>query len=265
MQRTKQICDIRSELILNSPVTALPFHEQIELMIQWAQERVSRVVCVANVHMLMEAYQKPEMGYVLQRADLVTPDGMPLVWMLKLLGVTNAERVAGLDILAAICTRAAEQQIPVFFLGSDRSTLKKMRERLDQDFPGLQIAGMEDLPFRPLTIEEDQAIVDQVNISGAGLVFVCLGCPKQEMWMTAHREKIQATMLGLGGAFPVYAGIQRRAPAWIRSWGLEWAYRLVQEPRRLWKRYVMTIPPFSWLAAKQLFRRWFASKLENSL
>ena len=238
--------------VIDSPVTALPFEQQIKLMMSWAKCRVSKFVCVANVHMLVEAYRHPDLGSVLKSADMVTPDGMPLVWMMKSLGVTTQDRVAGLDILAALCQAASVQGVSIFFVGSTPEILSRMRARLKREFPDLPIAGMEPLPFRPLTPAEDQALIEKVHNSGAGLVMVSLGCPKQERWMAQHKDKIQAVMLGLGGAFPVYAGIQKRAPRIVRDLGFEWMYRLIQEPQRLWRRYSDTIPPFIWLALKQL-------------
>jgi len=238
--------------ITGSPVTALPFERQIQTMIDWAETRESKVVCVANVHMLMEAHWEPEFAGVLARADLVVPDGMPLVWMLKLLGVRRQDRVAGLDILMAVCRLARDRNLSVFFLGSQRIILDRIRLRLAREFPDLQVAGLEPLPFRPLTAAEDQAVMDRIHQSGAGLVFVSLGCPKQEYWMAQHQGKLRAVMIGLGGAFPVYAGIHKRAPRWMRQMGLEWLYRLMQEPQRLWKRYWTTNTAFTYLALKQL-------------
>jgi N-acetylglucosaminyldiphosphoundecaprenol N-acetyl-beta-D-mannosaminyltransferase len=243
---------VKVKTLINSPVTALPFKQQIALMLQWASTRESRVVCVANVHMLMESYQRPEFNQVLNHADLVTPDGMPLVVMLRLLGAHGQDRVAGLDILTELCRLAPEQDTSIFFVGSEPAILNGMRRRLAAEFPNLAIAGMEPLPFREMTPEENESIINQINASGAGLVFVSLGCPKQETWMMQRQGRIQATMIGVGGAFPVYAGIHRRAPRWVRALSLEWAFRLIQEPRRLWRRYASTIPPFLWLAAKQL-------------
>lgn len=241
-----------SKYIVGSPVTAMPFESQIALMLKWAKERHSKAVCIANVHMLVEAYQKPDFAAVLHSADLVTPDGMPLVWMLKMLGVTNQDRVAGLDVLESLCGKASLEGVSIFFLGSQQSILDAMRVRLEQEFSNLVIAGMEPLPFRPLTSEEDNAIIQKVNDSGAGIVLVALGCPKQETWMLQHKGKINSVMVGLGGAFPVYAGIHKRAPSIVRSMGFEWLYRLAQEPKRLWERYRSTIPIFIYLACKQL-------------
>ena len=238
--------------VIGSPVTALPFDNQIDRMMDWAKARLSKVVCIANVHMLVEAHRKPDFATVLKGADLVTPDGVPLVWMLKLLGMSNQDRVAGFDVVMALCLRASAERVGVFFLGSEAAILQQMRVRLDKEFPNLPIAGMEPLPFRPMTPAEDESIVQQINHSGAGIVFLSLGCPKQEVWMAEHRGRIQAVMLGVGGVFPVYAGIHQLAPPFIRKMGLEWLYRLVQEPKRLFWRYASTNPLFVWLAIKQL-------------
>ena len=240
--------------VVGFPVSTLSFSGQVEAIIGWAAARQSKVVCVSNVHMLMEGHWHSDFSTVLSDADLLTPDGMPLVWVASLMKGSSQERVAGMELMQALCDRAQASDVSIFFLGAEEETLEKIRFRLTQDFPQLQVAGMISPPFRPLSIEEDEEIVDQINQSGAGLLFVSLGCPKQEKWMSTHREQVQAVMLGLGGAFPVYAGIKQWAPEWVRNNGLEWLYRLLQEPRRLWGRYAQTIPPFLWLAAKQLVK-----------
>lgn len=239
--------------VVGVPVTALDFKSQIALMMQWAKQRESRSVCVANVHMLVEAHRDSAFANVLNQADLVTPDGMPLVWMLRWLGNPQQNRVAGLDIMLSVCDQAAEHNISVFLLGSEPEILERMTTKFHQEFPRLKIAGAESLPFRPLTDTENAAIVEKINQSGAGLVLVSLGCPKQEAWIAKHQGKVQAVMIGLGGAFPVYAGLKKRAPRLIQGAGLEWLYRLIQEPRRLWWRYSSTIPMFLWLALKQVW------------
>lgn len=244
--------DVPSRDVIGFPVTAIPFKQQIALMLDWAKVRSSRAVCIANVHMLIEAHQRPDFAQILRNADLVTPDGMPLVWMLKMLGVRNQDRVAGLDVLSALCQLASLERVSIYFLGSQPAILDRMKVKLNREFPDLMIAGMDPLPFRPLTMEEDEEVVRRINASGAGLVLVALGCPKQETWIAQHKGKIAAVMVGLGGAFPVYAGLHKRAPRVIRSLGFEWLYRLIQEPRRLWGRYRSTIPIFIWLAIKQL-------------
>jgi N-acetylglucosaminyldiphosphoundecaprenol N-acetyl-beta-D-mannosaminyltransferase len=238
--------------VIGIPVTALRFDDQVEIMHQWAINRASRVVCVANVHMLMEAHRDPAFSEVMHRVDLVSPDGMPLVWMLRHLGKPDQDRMAGLDVFHALCCRAEKTGTSIFFLGSTPDVLSAIESRLHVEFPRLIIAGLESPPFRPLTDVEDQALIERINESGAGLVFVALGCPKQEKWMDGHRGRVHSVMIGLGGAFPVYAGIHKRAPNWVRKSGLEWAYRLAQEPRRLWRRYWDTNLPFTLLALRQL-------------
>ncbi|MDY7021011.1 MAG: WecB/TagA/CpsF family glycosyltransferase [Cyanobacteriota bacterium] len=242
-----------SKRVLSSGITALRFEEQMKTIVHWASRRESRTVCVANVHMVMEAYWQPKFAQILHNADLVTPDGMPLVWMLQKMGVPQ-DRVAGMDILIRLCQLAPLQNVSIFFLGSDDETLEAIGNRLNQEFSSLKVAGLRSLPFRPLTPDEDEKIIQEINDSGAGIVFVSLGCPKQERFMAQHHGKIHAVMIGVGAVFPLYAGQHTRAPLWVREAGLEWFYRLVQEPNRLWKRYRETIPPFVWLALKQLVK-----------
>lgn len=177
---------------------------------------------------------------------------MPLVWMMRLLGARYQNRVAGMDIFLALCELAQTLNMSVFFVGSQTEILSRMQDRLKKEFPKLKIAAMEPLPFRPLTETEDQQLIQKINSSGAGIVLVSLGCPKQENWMAQHKGKVDSVMIGLGGVFPVYAGIKKWAPRIVRDLGLEWLYRWLQEPRRLWRRYTTTIPPFVLLASKQL-------------
>lgn len=245
---------------MGSLVTALTFEQQIRVIIDWASHRLSKVTFVANVHMLMEAYWNQGFQGFLNQADLVTPDGMPLVWMMRCLGFPQQDRVAGMDIFLALCDQASKRGISVCLVGSTSEILATIRSRLSQDFPSLIIACAEPLPFRPLTEAEDEELVARINSSGAGIVFVALGCPKQEYWMSNHKDRIDAVMVGVGAVFAVYSGVQKWAPKWCREAGLEWLYRLIQEPRRLWKRYGTTIPPFIWLSIKQLITESKARK-----
>jgi N-acetylglucosaminyldiphosphoundecaprenol N-acetyl-beta-D-mannosaminyltransferase len=250
--RNMNSSDILTRDLIGTPVCALSFDEQINLIITWAKNHQHRIVCVANVHMLIEASQNSQFTEVLRCADLVTPDGMPLVWMLKLIGEKQCQRVAGMDIFLATCEQASKAQISIFLLGSKLEILDQICQRLKQEFPLLKIAGAESPPFQPLSSAADMNIVQIINTSGAQVVFVALGCPKQELWMAQHRDKIQAVMIGVGGVFPVYAGVLKQTPQLIQRSGLEWLFRLSQEPGRLWKRYAMTIPIFVWLALKQI-------------
>lgn len=246
--------------VLKSSVTALPFEQAMQAILKWASGKESKTVCVANVHMVMEAYWHAQFSQVLQSADMVTPDGMPLVWMMKLMGRKQQDRIAGMEILHSLCQKASAQKVKVFFLGSQQLILNKMRARLEKEYPNLEIAAMKPLPFRPLTSSEDEALIQEIHESGAGIVFVSLGCPKQEKWIAEHKGQINAVMIGLGGAFPVYAGLKKWAPRWVREAGLEWLYRLIQEPKRLINRYAQTIPPFMLLALVQLFTYHFVPR-----
>ena len=225
------------------------------LMLRWAKTRTSKVICLANVHMLMEAYKNPTFAKVLRSANLVTPDGKPLVVMLRKLGIKHQNQVAGMDVFLNLCDLAEQTGIKVYFLGSTEKILQKIENKLSREYPVLQIAGMKAIPkidIEDIGKYQDKDLVAEINHTGAGIVFVCLGCPKQEIWMSHYYGSIQAVMIGVGAVFSMYAGINPRAPRWIQQVGLEWLYRLLQEPRRLWRRYSSTIPPFIYLAIKDL-------------
>ena len=246
---------IPSKKLLNVPVTCLPFEEQIMLILRWAKVRQSKAVCLANVHMIMEAYKNPLFKKVLYQADLVTPDGKPLVLMLRRLGILHQNQVAGMDVFLNLCDLAEKTGIAIYFLGSTEDILEKMKRKLEREYPILKVAGMKAIPF--ISIDEifkrqNTELIEEINNSGAGIIFVCLGCPKQEIWMSQYQGSIKGVMIGVGAVFSMYAGINPRAPYWIQQVGLEWLYRLLQEPHRLWWRYSSTIPPFMYLAIKQL-------------
>ena len=241
--------------VIDIPLTCVPFDEQMMLILRWAKMRASKAVCLANVHMLMEAKRNASYRQVLHQADLVTPDGKPLVLMLRRLGIGHQNQVAGMDVFESLCEHAQQAGISVYFLGSTEDILDKMKQRIAQDYPILKVAGMKSIPF--MSVDEiratkDESLIEEVNNSGAGIVFVCLGCPKQEVWMSQYQGYIKGVMIGVGAVFAMYARLTPRAPHLIQHAGMEWLYRLVQEPRRLWHRYSSTIPPFIYLAAKQL-------------
>lgn len=238
--------------ILGMRVDPLSYEEATEKVLTWAVAGESRYVCVANVHMTMEAYDAPDFCRIVNAADLVTPDGMPLVWMLRRLGVPDQERVYGPELTLRVCEAAAREGIPVGFYGGRPEALEGLVRNLKARFPGLKVAYAYSPPFRPLTPEEDARIVEEINASGARILFVGLGCPKQERWMAEHKGRVQAVMLGVGAAFDFHAGRVRQAPVWMQRAGLEWLFRLGQEPRRLWRRYLKHNPRFLLLAFLQL-------------
>ncbi|MNL16188.1 putative N-acetylmannosaminyltransferase [compost metagenome] len=238
--------------VIDAPVSALTLRHQLETILSWATNRESRYVCVANVHMLMEAHWAPDFRSVLESADLVAPDGMPLVWMMRRLGSKSQDRVAGMDLTTGVLAGAEKSGLPVYFLGGTDAVLASIRNRLKRDYPNLKIAGMEAPPFRALNSEEENELINRIKHSDCAILFVALGCPKQERWMAKNSHLLGCVMVGVGGVFPVYAGLQKRAPRWIRQAGLEWLFRLAQEPNRLWGRYWRTNLPFIFLAIRQL-------------
>jgi len=169
-----------------------------------------------------------------------------------------------MDVLPDMLQQAEEKKLSVLFYGSSEKTLALTKEYLHKNHPALIIAGFISPPYRQLTVEEDEAYMQQINASGANLVFVCLGCPKQEKWMAAMYGKIDAVMLGIGGALAVMIGTKKRAPKWVQNSGMEWLYRLMQEPWRLFRRYASTNPIFLYLLCKEVIRVKILSKLSRS-
>ncbi len=206
----------------------------------WGAARESRYICICNVHSVVTTTRDLEFKIVVNNADLATPDGAPIAWALRRLGHPAQERINGPDLMLKYLAQAEQLGQTVFFYGSTESTLELLRANLMRQFPKLRIGGRYSPPFRPLTIQEDEEVVDMINRSGANVVFVGLGCPKQEKWMAEHRGRIQAVMIGVGAAFDYHSGVIKRAPLWWQRNGLEWLYRLGSEPRRLFKRYLVT-------------------------
>lgn len=248
--------------ILGMRVDAISFQEATRLILEWAKAKESRYVCAANVHMVMESYDSLAFQRIINDADLVVPDGMPLAWGLRLLGIQGQERIYGPGLMLHVCEAAATEGIPVGFYGSRPDTLQELVSNLSKRFPALNIAYCYSPPFRPLTVEEDSDVIQQIVDSGARILFVGLGCPKQERWMAEHRGKIPAVMLGVGAAFDFHAGRIRQAPRWMQNIGLEWFFRLCMEPRRLWRRYLKHNPRFIFLFALQLAGKNFKCREE---
>lgn len=245
----------QTQPVLGMPIDAVRFADALNRVVAWGHTRKSRYVVLANAHVVVTASREPDFGAVVAAADMTTPDGAPVAWMVGKLGKTAQERVSGPDLTWALLGRCELEQLPVYFFGSSRETLIQLAARVSVAFPALVVAGFEAPPFRPMTDQEDTDAVARINTSGAGLVFVGLGCPKQEHWMLAHRGRVKAVMLGVGAAFDFHAGTVSRAPAWMRENGLEWVHRLFSEPRRLWRRYLVTNTLFVLGAGWQLLSR----------
>jgi N-acetylglucosaminyldiphosphoundecaprenol N-acetyl-beta-D-mannosaminyltransferase len=241
--------------ILDSFIDAVSWQEVLDILLLWAKERQSRYVSICNVHVVVTATQDPEFSRVVNEADMATSDGMPLVWLLQSLGFSRQERINGPDLMWRLCGQAAEKGLSIFLYGSTPETLERLTQNLKIAFPQLAIAGVYSPPFRLLSDEEDRKMIDVINGSGAHIVFTGLGCPKQEFWMAAHRGKIRAVMIGVGAAFDYHAGTVKRAPLWMQQSGLEWLFRLVCEPKRLWRRYLVTNSLFLTYLGLELFRK----------
>jgi N-acetylglucosaminyldiphosphoundecaprenol N-acetyl-beta-D-mannosaminyltransferase len=238
--------------ILGVPVAATSYEETTGIVIEWARRRESRYVCLGVVASLMEARGSEEYRVALGGADLVTADGMPLVWMQRALGAAEAQRVSGPDLMVEILSAAEAAGVPVGLYGSSEAVVQRLVANLERRFPRLELAYCEAPPFRPLTPCEDAAVVREMRRSGARILFVGLGGTKQDLWMAAHKGRVSAAMLGVGAAFDFLAGTKPRAPRWMQDAGLEWLFRLATEPRRLWRRYLRHNPRFVWLAVKQI-------------
>lgn len=240
--------------VLGVGVNAISWEGVLDRVLAWARDGESRSIAVCNAHVVTTAARDVVFGEAIRGADLAVPDGAPVAWMLRRLGFADQRRISGPDLMVKLFERCAREGLSVYFYGSTAEVLHKLRTQLERDFPALRIAGAESPPFRQLTRGEERAAVTRINDSGAGIVFVGLGCPKQELWMMRHRRQVRGVMIGVGAAFEFYAGTVKRAPGWMQRAGLEWLHRLVSEPRRLWKRYLVTNTLFVWGAFLQLTR-----------
>jgi N-acetylglucosaminyldiphosphoundecaprenol N-acetyl-beta-D-mannosaminyltransferase len=238
--------------ILGVRIHATTYTEATEQIIEWAQEERARAIFAANVHMLMEGYDDPGFRAILNSADLVTPDGMPLVWGLRIAGLGDAERVYGPRLMLRVCAAAASHGVPIGLYGGAPDTLDILRTTLLDRFPGLSIPYAWSPPFRPLADDERSDMVASIRASGARILLVSLGCPKQEQWIHSQRDELSLPMLGVGAAFDFISGRKRQAPPLVQAMGLEWLFRLCAEPRRLWRRYLKHNPRFVVLFARQL-------------
>jgi len=242
--------------VLTADISVGKFADQIEVMAAYGAAHRSAYVCCVNAHMTVEA-RDPGFARVVNAADFATADGMPVLRVMQLFHKVDQDRVAGNDILPALFAKAADHGLGVFLFGASDEVQRKIKERAARELPNLKIAGNYSPPFAPLKDMDLASDAARINGSGAHIVMVSLGCPKQEKWMAAMKGQVNAIMLGVGGAFLLYAGIDKRAPKWMRDLSLEWVYRLWLEPGRLWKRYVVTNSIFLVLLAQEFMKRIF--------
>jgi N-acetylglucosaminyldiphosphoundecaprenol N-acetyl-beta-D-mannosaminyltransferase len=239
--------------VFGTRVSATRYEELVPLLMARAAAHEPTTVDHMPVHVLVEAARNAAFRRRLNELDIVAPDGQPVRWAMNWLHATGLkERVYGPELMLRLCREACRRGISIYLYGSTPEVLERLVQSLRDRFPGLAIAGWESPPFRPLSASEDAAAVDRINRSGAGLVFLGLGGPRQEVFAHAHRASISAVQLCVGAAFDFLAGTKRMAPAWMQRRGLEWLFRLITEPRRLWRRYLVTNTVFSMLLARRL-------------
>jgi len=238
--------------VLGVKVDAVGWDAAVDRIIAWSHEAVGRTIYLCNVHVAVSATRSPRLAAALGESDLVLPDGAPVAWMQRRLGASSQQRIDGPNLMERLCAAAERDGIPIFLLGGSPPALAALVLELAGRLPRLVIAGTWSPPFREFTPEDNRGMIDEINTSGARLVFVGLGCPKQELWMAHHKADVHAVMLGVGAAFDFHAKLKPRAPRWMQNSGLEWLHRLCSEPRRLWTRYLSTNSYFLIAAAAQL-------------
>jgi N-acetylglucosaminyldiphosphoundecaprenol N-acetyl-beta-D-mannosaminyltransferase len=250
--RPRAVPDPPRVAVLGVHVSAVDPDLALETITSWVEAGARSYVCVTGVHGVMESQRDAALTEVHNRSGLTVPDGMPLVWCCQRAGLTGTRRVYGPDLMLTVLERAAERGWSSYFYGGADGVPELLAESLAERFPGLRVAGAFSPPFRPLTEAEDADVVQRIQDSGADLVWVGLSTPKQERWMAAHRARLDApVLLGVGAAFDFHTGRVRQAPSWMQRRGLEWLFRLLVEPRRLWRRYLSNNPRFVAAIARQ--------------
>jgi N-acetylglucosaminyldiphosphoundecaprenol N-acetyl-beta-D-mannosaminyltransferase len=246
--------------ILGVRVSCINMADAVATIERWICERRQNFVCVRDAHGIMASRRNQRLQEIHQEAGMVTPDGVPLVWFLRLSGHRHVERVYGPDLMRTMTGVSSQRGYRQFYYGGAEGVAETLKQMLASAHPALEVVGTLCPPFRELTSEEDQAVVDAINAARPHIVWVGLGTPKQEHWMADHLGRIDApVMVGVGAAFDFLAGTKRQAPLWMQRSGLEWVFRLCSEPRRLWRRYAYAVPGFAFLATGALLRRMLRS------
>lgn len=250
MVRRDEVADIRGVFV--NPINMTDALDTIE---SWIAARSSHYVCVTGAHGVIESQTDEKLRQIHNQAGLVVPDGVPLVWLCRALGFNRTTRVYGPDLMRRLTAISAERGYRQFYYGGNVGVAEMLVETLQEAHPGLQVAGTHTPPFRPLTPEEDDATVEKINSLQPDILWVGLSTPKQENWMAVHADRLDVpVIIGVGAAFDFLAGLKTQAPAWMQRSSLEWFFRLVTEPRRLWRRYLSVVPQLILLASQQLVR-----------
>lgn len=254
--RTETAAGVPATRVLGVPVSTINMGVAVRTILKWVAQRSSHYVCVRDVHGIMRAQDDAALMDIHHGAGLITPDGMPLVWIMRARGYKDASRVCGADLVAALCDASQAAGARHYFYGGKPGVAERMAQELVRRYPALQVVGTGTPPFRAMTAEEDEAATQEITAAHPDIVWVGLSTPKQEYWMRDHVGRVPgATLLGIGAAFDFYAGDVKRAPRWMHHSGLEWLHRLISEPRRLWRRYLVLAPRFVVLFLRQRLRR----------
>jgi N-acetylglucosaminyldiphosphoundecaprenol N-acetyl-beta-D-mannosaminyltransferase len=248
--------------ILAMDVALTSYRDTGTRVLKAAREQTAYYVCVANVHMCMEVFDDSDFSKIVNNANLVVPDGVPLVWGLKALGFA-AEQVRGSDLLLHLCREAEKERLSIGLYGGTEESLSDFKKFLKREFPSINISFAVSPPFRELSIREKEQYDQQIKDSDCRILFVGIGCPKQEKWMAEHKDKLSCVMVGVGAAFDFFSGRKKHAPRWMQKCGLEWLFRLASDPRRLWKRYLKHNPRFIYHFGKQYLQYRFGEKQQT--
>ena len=247
--------------ILDVGISAIDMDDACGFVKDAVSKKQKKYICVCPVSTIMECRRDARVLASVNSADLATPDGMPTVWIGKMLGYKNIKRVYGPDLMETICGISKKKGYKNFFYGSTDTVLKKLTENLTNAYPGLVVSGAYSPPFRQLIEKADDEVVSMINATESDIIWVGLGSPKQDLWMHQHRDRINApVMIGVGAAFDFLAGTKPQAPRWMRNIGFEWLFRLITEPKRLWRRYLIDNTLFVYYVVLDLVSKLFAPK-----
>jgi exopolysaccharide biosynthesis WecB/TagA/CpsF family protein len=242
--------------LLGIMVDATTYDDVVDRVFEAARTATGLSVSATAVHGVMEGVHDPAHGARLNAFDILTPDGQPVRWALNWLhGTDLRERVYGPELMLRCCARAAELGFPIYLYGSTSQVLTPLKSNLEQRFPGLKVAGMSQSRFGTIGADAQDEIASQIRASGAKLVFVGLGCPRQETFTWAMRDRVSLPLLAVGAAFDFHAGLASEAPDWMQRAGLQWLHRFAADPRRLWRRYLLLNPEYVWRVLRQRFDR----------
>lgn len=231
--------------------SATDYEEASAILVAKAKQHASYTFSALAVHGLIEAYNNPEFLKTVNSIDMVVPDGQPVRWALNsLYKLGLKDRVYGPELALHVLRKADLEKLKIYLYGSTQHTLEKLSQFINTNYPNLEVCGIHPDRFREASEDEDMADIEKVNSAGAHIVLVGRGCPRQERWVSTHKGKINAVMLAIGAAFDFHAGVLKQAPPWMQKNGLEWLFRLSQEPGRLWKRYLVTNSTFIYLFFK---------------